>query len=164
MTKITTPPHPKHAKIWASFINGDFIDNYSVASLLPAKDAAQIGLAMPKWVMALMALRNAIVRPLGLKTDDIGEGQDTLFPITYEDENQLILGADDNHLNFRISVVRHEDRIHMATWVHRNNTLGRVYLAVVMPFHILIVRNCMNRIARHKGTAPFASRQLHHRP
>lgn len=138
-------------------MNGDFIDNYSVASPMTPKDAAEIGLSMPRWAMALMALRNAIVRPLGLKSDDIGEGQDTLFPITYEDADQLVLGVDDSHLNFRISFVRHDDRIHMATWVHRNNTLGRAYLAVIMPFHVLIVRDCMKRIARHKGTAPIAS-------
>jgi hypothetical protein len=32
--------------------------------------------------------------------------------------------------------------------VHRNNLLGRIYLAVVMPFHVLIVRDAMRRIAR----------------
>jgi hypothetical protein len=36
----------------------------------------------------------------------------------------------------------------MATWVHRNNVLGRVYLAVVMPFHVLIVRSCMKRVGQ----------------
>lgn len=160
MTKITTPPHPKHAKVWDHVIDGDFIDNYSVASSLSPKDAVKIGLTMPKWITALMTLRNAIVGPLGLKTDELGEGQDRLFPITYEDTDQLILGADDSHLNFRISIVRSDGRIHMATWVHRNNTLGRIYLAVIMPFHKLIVRNCVNRIASHKGTAPIASQAV----
>jgi hypothetical protein len=37
----------------------------------------------------------------------------------------------------------------MGTWVHRNNWLGRVYLAVVMLFHVLIVRDSLRRIARH---------------
>ncbi|MBU2935395.1 MULTISPECIES: DUF2867 domain-containing protein [Pacificibacter] len=157
MTKITTPPHPKHARIWDSYINGDFIDNYSVPSSMSPKDAAKVGLSMPKWATALMTLRNTIVRPLGLKTDDIGKGQGTLFPITYEDADQLILGADDSHLNFRISIVRHDDRIHMATWVHRDNTLGRAYLTLIMPFHVLIVRDCIKRIARHKDTATIAS-------
>jgi hypothetical protein len=160
MAQITTPPHPKQAKIWDSYTDGDFIDNYATPSTLSPQDAAKIGLTMPKWVTVLMTLRNAIVGPLGLKTDDIGEGQDSLFPITYQDADQLILGADDSHLNFRISVVRSDGRIHMATWVHRNNTLGRIYLAVIMPFHILIVRNCVNRIARHKGTAPIASQAV----
>jgi hypothetical protein len=43
----------------------------------------------------------------------------------------------------------------MATWVHRNNLLGRLYLLAVMPFHVLIVRDSMRRIARH--SAPIAS-------
>ena len=30
----------------------------------------------------------------------------------------------------------------------KGNRLGRIYLTVIMPFHILIVRNCMKRIAR----------------
>ena len=38
--------------------------------------------------------------------------------------------------------------IRMGTWVRPRNLFGRAYLACVMPFHILIVRNAMARIGR----------------
>ena len=72
----------------------------------------------------------------------------------------MILGTDDTHLNFRICVRQEAGRIHMATWVHRNNWLGRIYLMVVMPFHILIVRDSMRRIAR--ADTPAAQAQTPH--
>ena len=104
---------------------------------------------MPGWARALLKLRNTLVAPLGLKTGESQEADSAIFPITYEDNAELILGTDDKHLNFRICIHRENGRIHMATWVHRNNLLGRAYLAVVMPFHVLIVRDAMRRIASH---------------
>ncbi len=35
----------------------------------------------------------------------------------------------------------------MSTWVHPHNIWGRAYLAVVMPFHILISRAAVRRMA-----------------
>jgi hypothetical protein len=142
--------HPRHAQIWSHFQTGDFIDNYATPSDLTPQEAVKVAFNMPTWVSALMRLRNIIVAPLGLKTDDIREASsdDTanLFPVTYEDDSQIVVGANDSHLNFRISIVQHEGHIHMATWVHRNNWIGRAYLAIIMPFHVLIVRSCVTRI------------------
>lgn len=73
-----------------------------------------------------------------------------MFPLTYDTENELNMGFDDSHLNFRITVMQDQGRVYMATWVHRNNWLGRVYLAAVMPFHILMSRSAVAQIA--KGT------------
>ena len=156
MSKIEKRPLPRASALWQSVQPEDFIDGYAVQSSLSARDAADIGLSMPKWAGTLLALRNRIVRPLGLKTDVSNTGEGAIFPITHEDAQELILGTDDSHLNFRICVRREDGRIHMATWVHRNNWIGRVYLMVVMPFHILIVRDAMRRIAR-AGTRTTAS-------
>ena len=153
--------HPKHAHVWTHVQTGDFIDNYVVRSELTPQKALKLAFEMPAWTTALMRLRNLIVAPLGLKTDDISQARednpDSLFPITYEDEGQVVVGVDDSHLNFRISIVQHEGNIHMATWVHRNNWMGRAYLAIIMPFHVLIVRSCVKRVARHKADQPIAS-------
>jgi len=154
MPRIETHPLPAASSLWAAVKPGDFIDGYAVHSPLSPRDAADIGLSMPGWASALLALRNRIVRPLGLKTESSaaghgnGEGNGAIFPVTHEDAEEIILGTDDSHLNFRICIRRENGRIHMATWVHRNNWLGRVYLLAVMPFHVLIVRDAMRRIAR----------------
>jgi len=59
----------------------------------------------------------------------------------------VILGFDDSHLNFRISVLVDGTHAYAATWVHRNNALGRAYLAVIMPFHIVIMRTAIGQVA-----------------
>lgn len=148
MSLISKTPLPPASHLWPLVQQGDFIDGYAVASDLAPRDAADVGLSMPKWADALLALRNRIVAPLGLKTDMDRDGAEAIFPITYESPDEVIMGTDDSHLNFRIAIMRQDARIHMATWVHRNNLLGRVYLGVVMPFHILIVRDAMRRIAK----------------
>jgi len=142
--KSTLPPD---AHLWTHHSAGDFIDCYSCDSPLSAQEAARVAMQMPGWADALLRLRNKLVAPLGLRTDLAGP-ESTLFPITHEAPDELNLGLDDSHLNFRISIYRQEGRIYMATWVHPNKWLGRAYLAVVMPFHILISRNAVRQIAQ----------------
>ncbi|MCY1127248.1 DUF2867 domain-containing protein [Frigidibacter sp. RF13] len=152
---MTTKPRilkeklPRTAWLWQYFKAGDFIDGYAVASPLSARDAADIGFRMPGWATALLKLRNLAVRPFGLRTerpeDMAGIG---LFPIEHERSGEIVLGFDDRHLNFRIGILGDGTMIRMGTWVRPHNIAGRLYLACVMPFHILIVRNAMARIGR----------------
>ena len=58
----------------------------------------------------------------------------------------LILGIDDSHLDFRISVLKQDGMIFFGTWVRTKNRFGRFYLTLIMPFHILIVRNAVGRV------------------
>lgn len=153
---VEKTPLPATAQLWRAVEPGDFIDGYAVESMISPRQAAEIGLSLPGWANALLRLRTWIVRPLGLKTEVSDSGDKAIFPVTYEDADELIIGTDDSHLNFRISLMQQAGRLHMATWVHRNNLLGRVYLTVVMPFHILIVRGAMRRIARHGGAIASA--------
>ena len=69
------------------------------------------------------------------------------------------LDFDDTHLNFRIvvdvkSLNETTRRVTATTLVHRNNIVGRVYLATVMPFHKLIVPTMLARIVKHSGLTP----------
>ncbi|GAA3854274.1 DUF2867 domain-containing protein [Celeribacter arenosi] len=148
MSKIFKMTHPDTSRLWPMVQKGDFIDGYATPSQLSPQDALSIGLAMPKWADALLRLRNVIVRPLGLKTGSAKDGRDAIFPMHYSSDTEIIIGTDDAHLNFRISVLRQNGHLHMATWVHRNNWIGRVYLLIVMPFHVAIVRNAMRQIAK----------------
>lgn len=151
-------PLPRASRLWGKFEKGDFIDCYAVTSRLSAQEALQIGLALPSWAMMLLKIRNRILSPFGFKTN-IDKGYlDSIFPLEFQDENEVIVGTDDWHQDFRISVYKSQDTIHMSTWVHRHNLAGYIYLALVMPFHILIVRDAMRRIAR-TTIAPAAQAQ-----
>ena len=76
-----------------------------------------------------------------------GEADRPIFPTCLETEDEIILGTDDRHLDFRIGLIRAEGRLYMSTWVHPHNRWGRAYLALVMPFHILISRGAVARMA-----------------
>ena len=146
--KIRTDHLPAASGLWQLHRSGDFLDCYSVASTLPPRVAVTQGLRMPGWAAALLALRNTLLRPFGLRTA-APPGQDAIgmFPVCKDDASECILGFDDRHLDFRIAVLRQGDRIYASTWVHPHNIWGRAYLAAVMPFHILILRGAVARMA-----------------
>ncbi|GAB1362646.1 DUF2867 domain-containing protein [Rhodobacter sp.] len=134
---------PAASHLWAQHRAGDFLDCYSVESSLTPQQAVAQGLALPRWAATLMRLRNALVRPFGLKT---GEGP-ALFPTHLDSKDEMVIGTDDSHLDFRIAVFRQGERLYLSTWVRPRNIRGRAYLALVMPFHILISRGAVARMA-----------------
>ena len=144
MFDVRTDTLPRTSSLWSLHRPGDFLDCYSVPSTLSPREAATRGLALPGWAAALLRLRNTLVRPFGLKT---GEPERPIFPTCHESADEIILGTDDLHLNFRIGVIREGGRIFMSTWVHPHNLWGHVYLRLVMLFHILISRGAVARMA-----------------
>jgi len=111
---------------------------------------------MPSWVGPLMALRNLVVRPFGLKGDpDAASANGArigMFPVIASSPAEIVLGFDDRHLDFRI-VVQAEPlgeggtRIRLMTLIRRHNLLGRAYLSAITPFHKLIVAAALSRAA-----------------
>ena len=123
---------------------------------LNARRAAERMMAQqPRWAEALLSLRNFLVAPLGLKTsgatpatprDMIG-----IFPVVSETPDRLVAGFNDRHLDFRVVVdvtppgdVRQVTAI---TLVLTHNWLGRAYLAIILPFHRMIVRALLRQVA-----------------
>jgi len=105
-----------------------------------------------KWEKWLMGIRDSIVRIFGLKTSkEIFEGQ---FPIIEQQENEIVMGENDKHLDVRVSVLvdRENSYIYLTTIVHFNNFLGRLYFLPVKPFHKIIVKSSFKRkvIENHK--------------
>ncbi|RLK08508.1 DUF2867 domain-containing protein [Ruegeria conchae] len=129
--------------------DGDFLDCFSVVSDLSPRQAAEIITSFPAWAKMLVRLRGILVAPFGLDntgpeaTDKVG-----IFPVEHDDASEVIAGFDDRHLDFRVSVFSEDGRISLATWVHRHNLGGRLYLAIILPFHILIARNALARVSR----------------
>ena len=141
-------PLPDSSGLHEMVGRGDFLDCYSTVSEAGARQAAEIAMTFPGWVRSLMALRNALVAPFGLTTEEPAEvDRIGLFPVVSERDNEVIAGFDDKHLNFRIAMLAESGRVHLATWVHPHNLGGRLYLAAVMPFHVVIVRDALKRVA-----------------
>jgi hypothetical protein len=129
-----------------------FIDAYRVAvdgAALDARKAAERMFARgPRWIEALLRLRNLVVAPFGLKTSGEGEpatgGMIGIFPVVSETPKRLVAGFNDHHLDFRVVVdvaaKGGGQEVTTTTLVLTHNWLGRTYLAVIMPFHRLIAR------------------------
>ncbi len=114
----------------------------------------------PSWIDKLFALRNKIVHYFGLKTSnnrmekeeqlahfncEIGE-QIGLFKVFDKTENEVIIGENDKHLDFRVSLFlensatnSHQKELTISTSVKFNNWFGKLYFVPVKPFHRFIV-------------------------
>lgn len=123
---------------------------------LTARQAAERMFARsPRWITALMALRDAIVGPFGLKTEEVARRATDkvgMFPVVSETPDRLVAGLDDRHLDFRVVVdvatTGSRQRVTATTLVLTHNRLGRTYLATIMPFHRLIVPAMLRQIDR----------------
>ena len=128
--------------------DGDFLDCYAVHSKVSPRKAAEIITDFPGWAQLLLKVRTVLVTPFGLSTDGpAARDKVGIFPVQSETEEEVIAGFDDRHLNFRVSVRQEAGQVSLATWVHPHNLGGRLYLAAIMPFHILIARNALARVA-----------------
>lgn len=153
MNKVFLIPTPAAAIRASGLSRVDFSDTYSGQADRPFDDAEQAARAVfanpPAMITALMALRNAIVAPLGLKASldfsDGGLGKIDVFPIIAISPTEVVVGGDDKHLDFRIWIAiepgRTGSEVRLSTLVKINNCLGRAYLFVIMPFHKLLARS-----------------------
>ncbi|WP_196260477.1 DUF2867 domain-containing protein [Pelagibacterium limicola] len=150
--------YPQTGALMRHYREGDFLDSQIAPVADPSLQAADIAIltffTMPRWVLVLLWLRNALVRPFGLKTDsetdyapptreDLVSGKYRgVFAIDFLSEEEITFGTDDSHVDFRVSVMKTRSpsgHAAMSTWVHPHNVWGRFYLFAVYPFHKLIV-------------------------
>jgi len=136
----------------------DYADGYSAALATHDLTIEQVAKSFftsdPAWVAWLFALRNSVVSLLGLKTSGSGEREAILqnfkcevgeriglFKVFAKNENEIILGEDDRHLDFRVSLFldKPNNMLTVSTIVNIHNWLGRLYFLPVKPFHKLIV-------------------------
>ena len=109
----------------------------------------------PRWAHALLVLRNVLVAPFGLKRSGAREpapgGMIGIFPVVSETPERLVAGFDDSHLDFRVVVdvasSGTRQNVTATTLVKTHNRLGRTYLAIILPFHRLILRAMMRQVA-----------------
>lgn len=143
----TLLPGAQFADAFSLTINGRTLDARRAAERMMGRS--------PRWIEALLTLRNLAVAPFGLKTsgataaaphDMIG-----IFPVLSETPQCLVAGFDDKHLDFRVvvDVVATDagQQVTATTLVLTHNWLGRTYLKIIMPFHRMVVRAMLRQVA-----------------
>jgi len=116
------------------------------------------------WIGKLLRVRDALVAGLGLKTskrleESARSERDkhvSFFRIYERTADEIVLGEDDKHLDFRVSVfqgAREEAAgggryLTVSTVVRCHNLLGRTYILLITPFHEMVVRSSLRRAAR----------------
>ncbi|WP_254425024.1 DUF2867 domain-containing protein [Rhodanobacter sp. B04] len=124
----------------------------------------------PSGVSRMMALRNLLVRPIGLRTSPLACPVSSLlssaknnlfdqrFPVldqAIDHDNacaQVVLGADDKHLIFRscvsVRVVSNQQiDITLGTRVHCKNLFGTIYMGMIDLIHRRYITPAMLRLA-----------------
>lgn len=126
----------------------------------------------PDWANSLFTIRNRVVKIFGLKVPEKTDGNQELqgqrdyqpgervgiFKLIDRSENELILGEEDKHLNFKVSLLLSEvegddsyKSVSITTAVKYNNFFGWLYFLPVKPFHQLIVRSSLKSILKKMG-------------
>ncbi len=163
MTVLKVAP-PRDSAIVGWYDGADLVDAYAVRRPAAApRDAGAIAARLmerpPAFFRMLLKLRDAIMALFGVKTTAAlrrdSRPRIDFFPVIARDPREIVLGEDDRHLDFRLSVLLGpDDQVIATTAVRCHNALGRMYLAVIMPFHVLIVRTLLRRLARSHWTTP----------
>ncbi len=97
----------------------------------------------PRWVGAAMGVRDALVAAAG-----IARSGPSSFATRAATATEVLLGSDERHLDFRVSVLVEPCRVVVSTVVALHGARGRCYFAVVRPVHPLVVRAMLGRAAR----------------
>jgi hypothetical protein len=166
VTPISLPPESRVATVYAAT---NLADAYSIE--LPSGASADpevlarfiFSQSASSWMSALMTVRDALVAGFGLKTAkqlrsadfENRESRVGIFKIYSTGQTEIILGEDDKHLDFRLSVLCTDTRsslgkrrLIVSTVVQCHNRLGRAYIFLIAPFHRLIVQSSLRRAAR----------------
>lgn len=134
------------------YLPADYIDKFTKrvepATLTADKLFDYMFVEFPKPVIWLLALRRKLVSPFGLKSSVSFRNL-----IKERNDEEIILGLDDKHLSFWVSVYcsqpaggKQDAEVSTVVWF--NNTLGRVYFAFIYIFHKLIVGCLLRRAIR----------------
>jgi hypothetical protein len=136
--------------------NATFADCYVVhGTQFPEAIAAARGAfgKAPLWISQLMKMRNALVAPFGLVHEAPKSNPNAIgmFPILDVTKQRVVLGLDDRHLDFRVVVelLNAGQSVSLTTLVRPHHVFGRVYLAVIMPFHRIIAATILAQAARN---------------
>lgn len=157
---------PEYSLANQSFPQINYSDSYRV--MLPDESIQNVAsvtrlflTAVPSWVSRLMKVRDRLVSLVGLKTSDQAERQNLtlekgsrigIFRVIDRTSHEILLGEDDRHLDFRVSLLLDEANerkyVTISTVVFFHNRLGRLYFSVIKKFHRTIVSAMLKSMMR----------------
>jgi hypothetical protein len=167
-TNATPVALPTLSRITHAYLSVHLADAFAIglpatASHDPEVLARFLFAQQPAWVGALMRVRDAIVARFGLKTGaqlaSLAHAPQArrvgIFKIYSVSASEIVLGEDDKHLDFRVSVLcsdgaAPDDRrqLTVSTVVQCHNLLGRTYILIIAPIHRRVVTASLRRAAR----------------
>lgn len=151
---------PKETLIMKNMESVNYYDSYMIKK--KTSDSIEIItkkiLTLPNWIIFALRIRYyLIVRPLGLSTGRFDSGIENLkendnpVPIIGKNENEIVMGSDDKHLYYRISIMKREieqeSEIYLNTIVKYNNIWGKLYFMPIKLGHKLVVKSLLSRLA-----------------
>ncbi|MDR4950884.1 DUF2867 domain-containing protein [Chryseobacterium sp. ES2] len=178
--KIKKTGFPERSILFQGKKDFDYMDSFQGELANDGRniDISEIGKTFftsgPKWGKKMFAFRNKIMGLFGLKTGYEAEKQQTekdfqceigerigLFKVFDKTNNEIVLGEDDKHLDFRVSLFVDKNKkeinknsLTISTTVKFHNWLGVLYFLPVRPFHRLIVpamlKNMIGQLEKKK--------------
>lgn len=165
---VTSVPMPAQATVAHTYALMDLSDSYSIqlpsgTSTDPELLARFLFSQQPAWIGGLLKMRDALVAGFGLKTsrhlESLGQHDQTnrlgIFKIYGKSSREIVLGEDDKHLDFRLSVLcasptstQEERCLILTTVVHCHHRFGRIYIFLIAPFHRMVVQASLRSAAR----------------
>jgi Protein of unknown function (DUF2867) len=165
MSQVKEVPVPVACNLFHALKAVHFCDAFQAPAsnpeLCPQEAYRAVFGCAPAWVGILLKMRGMVASMLGLR-----HGGGTGFEVTpgarYEigqrvgrflirsiERNELIVGENDKHLDFRISIYRSSlnstETVTVSTAVEIHNAIGRIYMLVVEPFHRYIAQTMLQR-------------------
>jgi hypothetical protein len=150
-------PIPADSTLPDHFPRVDYSDAYAVtlppdASTDPGEWADRLFSDPPGALRVLLGARDRLVGAVGLKR--AGGQRAKPFPELARTANEVVLGMDDLHLDFRVGVhvvpVTDGVRLTVGTVVRFHNAFGRLYFLPVRPAHKVIVRSMLRRATERR--------------
>ena len=161
---------PANSRLSSQVGKAYYVDSYDAPLRRPDLKMHEIYVAilghLPWWARTLIIVRNTVVSQFGLHAETSAnvwkpELKDSYVPgdkivrfILYsQDENEIIAGRDDKHLDFRVSIMKLHDhgthRVVVSTIIFVHNFFGKAYLLFVLPFHKLGLKHLLSQAVAH---------------
>lgn len=167
--------YPNESMLSPLYKSAYFIDAFSVAlpaegpnEYKPDALARAFFCDAPAWFSLLMWIRDRVMSIFGVKRSTEIQaaaekrGIETIFvfPVISRTGNEIVVGENDSHLNFQTSIlIRNIQRgaedgdsdgrgkeLVATTVVHCHGLLGKAYLTIIKPFHIMIIKYSLARL------------------
>jgi hypothetical protein len=163
---------PASSRLTPELVKAYYYDSYEAPLRKPGLKIHELYVAilghLPWWARVMIIARNSLVSLFGLHTEtaatvwkpelkDIYTPGDKIvrFKLYSQDENEIIAGLDDKHLDFRVSVLRFieqgEAKVAVSTIIFVHSLFGKIYLLIILPFHKFGLKRLLsNAIAHHR--------------